>query len=193
MPDAPALFLGIADALERLEKEFAGVHHAQIDAEMPAKRRLDLVAFVQSEQTMIDEDAGEPVAHRPVDQCRSHRRVHASGEAADDPCGARQRADAGRLRLDEVPRRPVGHRAANVEQEGADDLAAPRGVRHFGMELHRIDRLRGVFNTRNGAIRRCGREDDIREAGRPRGRRGSSRPPSPRRVGTRQRACHPSR
>ena len=32
------------------------------------------------------------------------------------------------------------------------DLSAPRGVRHLGVELHAVERLRGVLESRNGRI-----------------------------------------
>ena len=49
--------------------------------------------------------------------------------------GTHQLADPGDLRLHEVPRRPVGSAAADLEQEVVEDLTAARGVSHLGMEL----------------------------------------------------------
>ena len=123
---------------------------------MPAEGALDLLALVQPEQAVIDEDAGELVADRAVDQRRRDRRVHAAGESADDALvGADQLADPGDLGLDEVARRPVGRAAADLEEEVGEDLAAARRVRHLGMELHAEDRPLVVLESPRSGSCRC--------------------------------------
>ena len=57
----------------RSRKRVARVHHAEIDAEVAAEGGLDLVTLVQAEQAVVHEDAGEPIAHRPVHQHRRDR------------------------------------------------------------------------------------------------------------------------
>ena len=105
----------------------AGVHHPEVDAEVAAEGGLDLVPLVQPEQAVVHEDAGQAVADGPVHQRRSHRRVHPAGEAADHP---RVGPASSRIRAVSVsmkcPAVQSGVAAADVEQEGADDLAAPR-------------------------------------------------------------------
>ena len=128
---------GSADAGEPLQEPVAGVHHPQVDAQVAAEGLLHLVPLVQPEQSVIHEDAGQPVAHGTVHQHRRHRGVHPTGESADHPLvGADHLADAGDLGLDEVSRRPVGRAAADLEEEVVEDLAAPGRVGDFGMELH---------------------------------------------------------
>ena len=84
-------------------------------------------------------------------------------KAADHPRGrADPRLNPGDFLLDEVPRRPVGRAATDAEEEIADDLAAPRGVRHLRVELHGMDRAglvlqsadRGILTRRGDAIAR---------------------------------------
>ena len=48
--------------------------------------------------------------------------------------------DPGDLGIDEVARGPVRHRAADLEQEVAEDLTAAGSVGHFGVELHAVQR-----------------------------------------------------
>ena len=57
--------------------------------------------------------------------------------------------------LDEVRRRPIARRAADVEDEVADELRAKRSVVHFGMELHGPDAALLVGDAGKG-IRRDG-------------------------------------
>ena len=120
---------------------------------MAAEGRLDLVALVQPEQPVIHEDAGEPVADGPVHQRGRDRGVDAAREPADHPLiGPDQLADPGDLGLHEMPGRPVRGDAADLEQEVVEDLAAPRRVRHLGMELHAEQRPLGVLERRDGAV-----------------------------------------
>ena len=107
---------------------------------------LDLLPLVQAEQTVVDEDAGEPVAHGAVHQHGRDRGVHPARQSADDPRGrADQLPDPRDLALDEVARRPVRRAAADLEQEVVDDLPAPRRVRHLRMELDAEERLLAVL------------------------------------------------
>ena len=50
---------------------------------MAAEEIDHLARLVLAQETMIDEDAGELIADRFVDQQRRHRRVDAAREAAD--------------------------------------------------------------------------------------------------------------
>src|SRR6059036_537608 len=60
------------------------------------------------------------------------------------------------LALNERARRPVGHRAADVEEEIRDQLAAARRVGDLRMKLHSEDRLILVAHRgdRNGCAAR---------------------------------------
>ena len=119
MPDAAALLLRIGDAGQLLQETLAGVHHPEIDAEVPPEGLFDLVPLVQPEQSMIDEDAGEPVADGAVDQDGRHRGVHPARQPADHPRG---RARPSRwIRATSLstkwPGGPVGRAAADLEEE----------------------------------------------------------------------------
>ena len=139
--DATPLLLGVGDAGEPLQKTVAGIHHPEVDAEVAAERLLYLVPLVEPQESVVHEDAGQPLAHRTVHQHRRHRGVHAAREAADHPLlGPDHLPDAGDLGLDEVSRRPVGRATADLEEEVVEDLAAPRRVGDLGMELHAEER-----------------------------------------------------
>ena len=73
VPDPPALLLGILYAPQPLEELCAGVYDPQVDAQVTAKGRLDLLPLVQAQQSVVDEDAREAITDRPVDQHRRDR------------------------------------------------------------------------------------------------------------------------
>ena len=80
-----------------VEKAVAGVDHPEIDAQVRRKVLLDLLALVQPQQPVVDEDAGEPVADGAVHQRGGDRRVDAAGEPADHAL-LRRRPAAGSAR-----------------------------------------------------------------------------------------------
>ena len=78
--DDLALRFRVRDARERREEASFGVDTNDPHAKMLGERAHDLVAFVESQQAMIDEDAHELVADRAMEQGGDHRRVDAAGE-----------------------------------------------------------------------------------------------------------------
>ena len=117
-----------------------------------AHRALDLLALVQPQQAGVDEHAGELVADRAVHERRGDRRIHAARQPADHLRVADERADLRDLLLDERARRPARRRAADLEQEVREQLAAARRVRDLGMELHAVDRLATRARTRRRGL-----------------------------------------
>ena len=71
--DQFALALRLADALEALEKALLGVDRDERDLEGVAEGSDHLLALVLSHQAVIDEDAGQLVADRAVDEQRRDR------------------------------------------------------------------------------------------------------------------------
>ena len=95
--DDLALLLGIGDAAQRREEPLARVDGDEVQVEVLAERRDDLLGLAQAQQAVVDEDARQPVAERLVAEDGRDRRVDAAREAADDVVVARHlRADARR-------------------------------------------------------------------------------------------------
>jgi hypothetical protein len=76
--DSPPLLFRVGDASQPLQEFGAGIHHSEIDAEVSAEGLFHLIAFVQAEQPVIHEDAGEPVADGAVHQDGRNRGIHAA-------------------------------------------------------------------------------------------------------------------
>ena len=156
--DALALDLGIDDVLQRGEKPLAGVDGADVEAEV-RERFLDHRAVAGAQQAVVDEDAGEPLADRAVQECGRDGRVDAARQAADHSTRRRLLADARHRLLDERARCPVGGGAADAVHEVGEHLAAALAVHDLGVELHAEEtpgRIAERLDRRVGALREHG-------------------------------------
>ena len=88
------------------------------------------------QQPVVDEHAGELVAHRPLHQRRRDRGVDPAGQPADHPLAADLGADRRDLLLDDVRLGPQWTAAGAVVQEPLEDRLSAGGVQHLGVELH---------------------------------------------------------
>ena len=111
-------------------------------------------AFVEAQQAVVDEDAGEPVADRLVDQRRGDARVDAARQAEDDLVVADLLADPRDRLVDVVAHHPVGLRGADLEDEAVEQLPALQRVRHLRMELHAVEAALLVGHAGDRAARR---------------------------------------
>ena len=123
----------------------------------------DLLALVLAHEAVVDEDAGELVADRAVDEHRGDARVDAAGEAADDAPVADLRADARDLLLDDRRRRPGQVAAADVAEERLEDVLPEGRVDDLGVEL---DAVEAALDRLDGGHGRRGRRGERGEPGR---------------------------
>ena len=152
---------GSVDAFERVEEAVALVGVDQRDVVVVAEEGDDLLGLALAHQAGVDEDAGELVADRLVDQDGRDRRIDAAGEAADDL----RLADPGADRRDGLVlvggHRPVAGEAGEVGEVLQDPGAVDRVV-HLGVEHHGVEVAARVGGDREGGARRGA---DHREAG----------------------------
>ena len=94
----------------------------------------DGLGFVEPQHAVVDEDAGELVADRLVDQHRGDRGIDAAGEAADHLALADLGADLFDRLLAEGAHGPVAGEAGDLADEIADQFGAVGRVHHFGVE-----------------------------------------------------------
>ena len=148
MADDLALALGVGDALELTEEGLRSVDDAEVDLELAAEHLLDLGAFVETEQAVVDEDAGQLLANGALDEGRGHGGIDAAGEAEDNLGLAHLLADFANRRLDVVVHLPGRLGGTDAEQEVAEDIDTALGVGHFRVELDSVETTLRVFNHR---------------------------------------------
>ena len=164
-PDAPALLLRIRHSGERGEEPILGVDPSHVDPEVSGERGHDLVAFVEPQQAVVDEDAGQAIADGAVQQRRHHGGVDTARQREQDPVAAEPAAHPRDAVVDDRARRPARPATADVVHEPAQDARALPGMGHLGMELHAVEAAPFVGDAGDGrAVGGC----DAREPGRQR-------------------------
>ena len=152
---------GVFDAVEGGEEAVAFVGVDQRDVVVVAEEGDDLLGLALAHQAGVDEDAGELLADRLVDQDGGDRAVDAAGEAADD-LGV---ADPGADRRDRLVlvggHGPVAGEAGEVG-EVLQDPGAVHGVVDLGVEHHGVEVAARIGGDREGG---AWRGADHREAG----------------------------
>ena len=161
--DGLAFYLRVGNAGELGEEKIGGVHMNQRDVVVVAEHFHDLVGLVQAHQAVIDEDAGELVADRLVDQHRGDGGIDAAGEAADHPLASDLVPDLAD-HLGAVGRhRPVGLQPDDPVHEVGKQFCAVRRVHHLGVEHGRIVAAALVGSDGEGRVLR--RRDDVEALG----------------------------
>ena len=119
--------LRIADAREPPEEQLGRIGMDQRDVVVVAEQRDDFVRLARAHQPGVDEDAGELVADRFVDQHRGDGGIHAARQAADHLALADLLADLLDRGGAEGVHVPVGWMPAILRTKLAI-ICAPRGV-----------------------------------------------------------------
>ena len=156
------LVSGSRDAVERAEEQVLLVGVDQRHVVVVAEHRHDLLRLALPQQAVIDEDAGELVADRLVDQDGRDGAIDAARQAADHLRVADLLADRGDGLLAVAGHRPVAGEARDADEVLEERRALGRVV-DLGVELHGVELPRGVGGDREG---RAGRGAEDLEAGR---------------------------
>ena len=82
-PDPPPLLLGVGDPGQRGEEAVGGVDVHQLDLALVGHHLDHPPALAAAEQPVVDEDAGQLIAHGSVHEGRGHRRVDPAREGAE--------------------------------------------------------------------------------------------------------------
>src|SRR5690606_294998 len=114
----------------------------------------DLLGFVQTQQAVVHEYAGQLVADSLVDQSGSDGGIHTAGQSQNNFFVADLFADIGNSLLHVVRHVPITHAAANVAHKAFEQGAALDSVSDFGVELNRVEAAIFISHTGDGACRR---------------------------------------
>ena len=93
------------------------------------------LGFVEPQQTMIHEHAGELIADRLMDQHRGDGGIDAAGQSADHPALADLRPDLLDRLLAKGAHGPVAGEPCDLADEVADQLGAVGRVHHLGRNI----------------------------------------------------------
>src|SRR3954468_5191375 len=106
---------------------------------MAAEQVDDGLAFVQAQEAVVDEHAGELVADRLVNENGGNRAVDAAGQPADHPALADLLPDFLDRFVFEGAHGPVAAALRDLADEIAQELRALRRVHHLEMELRSVE------------------------------------------------------
>ncbi|MNO91998.1 hypothetical protein D3C76_835590 [compost metagenome] len=159
--DDLALLLRVGFAGQVVEELLFSVGADDLDAHVLLEHGHHLVAFVQAQQAVVDEYAGQLVADGAVQQRGNHRAVNAAGQAQQDVGRTDLRTHLGDGVFDDVGRRPQGFTAADVLHEAGQDATALLGVGHFRVELHAVVAARVVEHAGDRAARGAGQHVEV--------------------------------
>ena len=129
------------------------------------EQRDDLLGLAKPHQAMVDEDAGQLLADRFVDQDGGDRAVDSAGQPADHLSASDLGPNVGDLGIAVARHRPVAGAAADVTDEIGEKLAAVGRVHDLGVE-HQAVAPRGLIGR--DCERRAFGTGDHGEAGRER-------------------------
>ncbi len=128
----------------------------------PANISITIVAFVQAQQAVVDEHAGQLVADGAVDQRRGHARIDAARQAEDHLLVAHLLADARHRLGDVVAHDPVGLAPQMPSTKRSSSARPCTRVRDLGVELHAVVAARLVGHAGDRAARRAGHQLEAR-------------------------------
>ena len=161
--DDLALGFRIGNAPQVAHELRGGIDVDDLDAKVTGKGLHHLLAFVQAQEAVVDEDAGQLVADGTVQQRSNHRGIDAAGKAEDHLFLADLRTHLLDRLIDVVRHVPVVAAAANLVHEAGKHLLALDRVRDFRVKLHGVKATGFVGHCRDRAGLAAG--DDL-EAGR---------------------------
>jgi hypothetical protein len=138
-PDDLALLFRVTDPGERGQEAVLGIDDHQVDPGRVDEVLLDLLGLAGAQQAVVDEDTGQLVTDRALDERSRHRGVHATGEATDDPRLTDRAAHLLDEFFDDIGRGPVAGEPGASPQEVLEDLLAEGRVHDLGVPLNAIE------------------------------------------------------
>ena len=160
--DDLALGFGVGHAGQVAEELRAGVDMDHPGVQLAGEHLHHHRALVQAQQAMVDEDAGQLVADRAVDQRCGDAGVNPARQAQDHLFVTHLLADLRHRLGDVVAHHPVGTGAANLEHKALEHHLALQRVRHLGMELHGVKTPFFIGHACDCAARRAGHAFETR-------------------------------
>ena len=150
LADGLALDFGVAHAGQPVEEQRRGIHMDQRNIVGLAEQAHYLVGLALAHQTVVDEDAGQLLADRLMDQNGGDRRIDPARQPADHPVETHLLLDLEDHLGLEMRHRPVALAAADFQGEIAQEPRTIGRVDHLHVELGGIELPRLVGDGGKG-------------------------------------------
>ena len=148
--DNLALLLRILDAGKRAQKKLTRVPVHQRDVVVIAKQIDHLFRLIETQQAMVDKDAGQLLANRLVQQYRDDRGIDAARQPADHPTLANLRPNARNRPITERRHTPITATTRDPMRKVPQQVGAARCVHDFRVEHDAIKAARIIGDDREG-------------------------------------------
>ncbi len=149
-------------AFQRVQEALLAFHVNDVQTEVVTEHVHDLLSFVQTQQAVVHEDAGQVFADGAVQQHCGDGGVHAAGEAEDHFVIANLLADTLNGVVDDFCRGPQGFTLADVTHEALQHAHPLTGVGYFRVELYAVEAFFFVRHDRERAAFGAGNGDEVR-------------------------------
>ena len=151
---------------ELVEKTAGCIDVDKLHPKRSGEKVLHPFRLIFAEKAVVDENTGEIVADRFMDQGGCHGGVHSSAEAENDLLSLCGFADFTDTAFDERFHGPGAGTAADFHREIADQFGSAVRVHHFGVELNAVYLLfRMAYRSEFGIAGFGGGDEPIGQSG----------------------------
>ena len=137
--DGLTFLFRFGDAFQKRHEVLGCIDVYQLHVEFVRKGIDDLFCFAETQEAVVDENAGQLIADGFVYEDSCDRGVDAAGEGADDIVISNFFTDIFDSDVDVVAHGPAAFTFADVEEEVLQHGGAFRGVDDLGMELDSVE------------------------------------------------------
>ncbi len=158
--------LRIINAFQCRQEALFRIHLDDVQTEMIAEHFHHLMAFVQTQQTVINEYAGQSLADSSVDQHRHNGRIHTTGQTQNHLVITDLLFDTLNGIFDDGGWCPQCVTLTDIFHKTLQHTGALLGVSHFRMELYTVEAFGFIGHRRMRTGWRSRNSDEISRNGR---------------------------
>src|SRR5437764_566659 len=148
--DDLALLFRINDPAQEGEETLRGINIFELHVEIFPEDSLHDFLFAGPKQSVVNENAGQLITNRLVQQGRDDRGINTAAETKHHFVVADLSADTFTGVLEEGAHRPIHRTVADVINEILQNFATAWRVRYFRMELQPVKPALRIFNGGKG-------------------------------------------
>ena len=147
-----ALLFRVGNALEHLEEAVFCVNADHLDAHVLGEGSHYLVPFVQSQQTIVDKNTGQPISDGAMQNGGNHRRIHTTGKTQQYLLVTHLFTNRLNTVIDNAGRIPQVFAFTDIVEEALQDTLALPCMSHLRVKLQTIETTFLVRDTCQGRV-----------------------------------------